>query len=405
MAGNDPDSGNLQAGLRAARAGDTDSLRAWLAAGNHPDRRDAQGWTPLLWAAVRGQPQAVALLLDNPHAAADPALAHGTSQALPIHFAGHSGSVEVAEALLAKRPEHLDAVWDINGHTILLQAVFYGHLELAAAMLRRGASTAITTARGLGGLELAAQFQNHAMMDLVRPYDAPAEAKAAYYQDYLRRIAVPTAPGEEARQQLSDRLVEAIDGGLRNAAKEPAAVAATLAAVRDLVEREGAEVNRLGGPLGQPPLIVACTGNNGEPANPDLARLRLELAAYLLDRGADPACHERHPMGVQTIIRAAVFNHLEILHLCGRHMSPAALADALNEIPLVNGLTALHDTVLRAGMAGPDRFEGYLAQTRWAVAGGAHSDIEDFAGRTQRTLAERAAEPARSRLLAALDGR
>jgi ankyrin repeat protein len=403
MAGDTATTPDWDSGLRAARQGDTDYLGKWLAAGNDPNRRDREGWTPLLWAAVRGHQAAVELLLDNLPARADVALGHGVSGALPIHFAGHSGSVAVAEALLHRRPDHLDAVWDLNGHTVLLQAVFYGHRELAAAMLSRGASTSITTARGLGPMELATQFQNRSMMDIIRPYDTPAQAKADYYRTYLARIAVPVSPAEKPAQALSDELIKVIESGIRNAAHDPKAVDATLAAVRALVEERYADVNRLGGPLGQPPLVVVVTGNNGEPANADMERLRNELAAYLLERGADPARHERHPMGAQTIIRAAVFNHLDILKMCAHHMSAKALAAALNEIPVVNGLTALHDTVLRATMAGPDRIEGYLAQTRWAVLAGARSDIEDFSGRTQRDLAEQAADPAlRARLLAIL---
>ena len=396
--------GNLDIAIRAARQGDTEQLKRWLAEGNDPDRRDEAGWTPLLGAAARGHTAAVRMLLDNPYVCADPALAHGESGALPIHLAGHSGSVPVAESILALRPDHLDAVWDLNGHTILLQAVFYGHQELAAALLARGASTAITTARGLGPMELATQFQNRAMMDIIRPYDASAQAKADYYQGYLARIAVPVSEAERPAQALSDRLVSLVESGIRKAAKDPQAVDATLAAVRTLVEQEGADVNRLGGPLGQPPLVVAVTGNNGEPANPDMARLRKELAAHPLEKGAEPARHERHPMGAHTIIRASVFNHLDILKMCAGYMTPQALADALNEIPVVNGLTALHDTVLRATMAGPDRVEGYLDQTRWEVSSGARSDIEDFSGRTQRNLAERAADPElRRRLLDILD--
>ncbi len=396
--------GDPETGIRAARQGDVAQLNKWLAAGNDPNRHDQSGWNALLWAAARGHVAAVSLLLDNPYRCADVAVAHASSGALPIHLAGQSGSVAVAEALLAQRPDHLDAVWDLNGHTILLQAVFYGHKDLARALLARGASTAITTARGLGPMELATQFQNREMMDILRPHDVPAEAKAEYYRSYLARIAVPVSAAEQASQQLSDRMVSLIETGIRNAARDPQAVDATLSAVRALVETEGADVNRLGGPLGQPPLVVTVTGNNGEPANPDMVRLRRELAAYLLAQGADPARHERHPMGASTIIRASVFNHLEILKLCAAHMSPQALADALNEYPAVNGLTALHDSVLRTTMAGPDRVEGYLEQTRWEVASGARSDIEDFAGRTQRNLAEQATDPGlRQRLLEILD--
>ena len=188
--------------------------------------------------------------------------------------------------------------------------------------------------------------------------------------------------------------------------KDPLSVPGTLAAIKDMIEKKGADVNRLGGVLQQPPLIVTVTGNNGLPAIPAVAELRLALAEYLLAHGADPTLHERHPMGAQTIIRAAVFNHLDILKMCAKVLTPDKHTEAINEIPVVNGLTAMHDTVLRATMAGPDRFEGYLEQTRWFVQNGGRSDIEDFAGTTQRKIAERAKDPeVRKRLLNVLDGK
>ena len=292
----------------------------------------------------------------------------------------------------------------MNGHTPLLQTVFYGHLPLARLLLERGADTAITTARGLGPIELAAQFQNQPMVDLLRPYDKPASEKAAYYERYLRRIAPAVPDGERAEQERADRLVAAIADGIARGIREPGTTAETLRQVRQLVE-EVADVNRLGGPLQQPPLVVAVTGNNGLPGVPEVARLRLEIARLLLERGADPSRREKHPMGAQTIIRAAVFNHLDILRLCGEHMTPEALADAINEYPLVNGLTAMHDTVLRATMAGPDRFEGYLDQARFFVQSGGRVDVEDFSGTTQRDIADRCTKPeVRTRLLAVLDG-
>jgi ankyrin repeat protein len=391
----------IAAGIAAARAGDPAKLQAWLQAGNTPNGYDAEGWTPLLWASARGHGEAVRLLLD---AGADINQGHELSQALPVHMAGHSGSVDCARILLEHRPEHLDAVWDLNGHTILLQAVFYDHQELAAFLVQRGADTAITTARGLGPMELAAQFQNQKMMDIIRPYDTPAAAKAAYYETYLARIAPQVPEAERPAQQLSDRLVQVIESGIKQAASDAGAVPATLATVRELVEQQQADVNRLGGALQQPPLVVAVTGNNGFPPSPAVAELRNRLAAYLLEQGADPALHEQHPMGAQTIIRAAVFNHLGILKQCAQYMTPQQLADAINEVPVVNGLTALHDTVLRASTAAPAQLEGYLEQARWFVANGGRSDMEDFSGRTQRAIAEHTQDPAvRRRLLAALE--
>lgn len=381
----------LTEGIAAARAGDIEKLRGWLEKGNNPNQYDADGWTALLWASVRGQAASVELLLDNNNLhPADITMAHQKSEGLAIHLAGHSGNVKTAEILLNSKPEHLNAVWNINGHAILLQAAFYGHLDLAEFLLEKGADTSITTARGLGPLELAAQFQNQAMVDLIKPYDSPKEAKATYYQNYLNRIA-PIIPEEQkTTQQLSDELIQVIENGVKKAATKADAVQTTLETVNDLIVNRKAEVNRLGGPLQQPPLVVVATGNNGFPPSPDLTLLRNELTKYLLEHGADPALHEKHPMGVQTIIRAAVFNHLEILKMCGEYMTPQTLADAINEIPIVNGLTAMHDTVLRATMAAHDHFQGYLEQAQWFVEHGGRSDMEDFSGITQRNIAERA---------------
>jgi hypothetical protein len=393
----------IDEGIVAARSGDTSKLQAWLDAGNNPNEYDAAGWTPLLWASVRGHSGAVDLLLKK---GAESSIPHKRSGALAVHFAGHSGDVETSRLLLEKKPDHINAVWDLNGHNIFLQAVFYGHVELTKFLVTKNPDMSITTARGLGALELITQFQNKTIMDIVRPYDVPAEAKAAYYQSYLKRIAPAVPPGEAKAQALADKLVRTIETGIKSAATDPSAVQSTLAAARGIVDDEKADVNRLGGPLGQPALIVVATGNNGFPPNPAVANLRNQLAKYLLEKGANPALLENHPMAVQTIIRAAVFNHLEILKMCAEHMTPKQMADAINEVPLVNALTAMHDTVLRASMAAPEQLEGYLNQIRFFVSHGGRSDMEDYRGVTQRNIAERAKDPeVRRRLLAALDGK
>jgi ankyrin repeat protein len=396
-----PDLDNL---IDAARRGDAVALSGSLVDVD-PNRHDAHGWTPLLWAAARGHRDAVVAMLDHPAHPADVALGHGVSGGLPVHLAGHSGDVDTVLAILDRSPDQLDAVWQLNGHSVLLQAIFYGHLALAEVLLARGADLTITTARGLGPLELARQFQNEPLMRLLAPHDAPAQAKAAYYQGYLARIA-PAVPAEQRQaQDLADRLVRVIEDGLGRAAADTASVDDTLAQLRSLLDR-GADVNRLAGPLQQPALVVVSSGNNGWPANPAVARLRLAVADLLLERGADPLLCERHPMGAQTIIRAAVFNHLEILERCAQVLTAEQLADGINMIPAVNGLTAMHDTVLRATMAGPDRIAGYLSQAAFFVARGGRVDLEDFAGVTQRQLADREPDPQRRRrLVDVLEGR
>ena len=91
--------------------------------------------------------------------------------------------------------------------------------------------------------------------------------------------------------------------------------------------------------------------------------------------------------------------------MCAKYITPKRLEECINEIPAINGLTAMHDTVLRATMAAPEQFEGYLEQARWLVSNGGRVDIEDFSGVTQRNIAERATNPdVRRRLLEVLDG-
>jgi len=376
-----------EAVVAAARDGDMASLERLLAAGGSPDAYDAQGWTPLLAACGRGRADIVAKLLDRqPSARVD--LPHRDTGGLPIHFAGQSGNPAVAALLLDRRADQLEEVWDLNGHTLLLQAVFYGRRDMADLALKRGANTAATTLRGLGALELALQFDNRDLADLVRPYDAPATAKAAYYRRLLRRV-----------MPLHDLLVAKIEEGLRDCEGDAAAAAATLAAVRDLIVDKGADVNALGGPLQQTPLIVAVTGNDGKPADPIRAKLRRDIARLLLEHGADPLLREKHPMAVDAIIRASVFNHLDILMMMANRLSAQALADALNDPAPVNGLTAFHDTVLRATSADPAVRDGYLDQVRWELAHGARSDIPDYTGQTQRDIAAAAKDPALRKML------
>ena len=137
------------------------------------------------------------------------------------------------------------------------------------------------------------------------------------------------------------------------------------------------------------------TGNNGESANQNVARIRLELAEYLLSCGSDPTLEEKHPMAVNAIIRSAVFNHLDILKSMATRISQQRLTAALNEQPMVNGMTALHDTVLRSATVGAERLGGYLDQIRWFMKNGASYNIEDYSGRTQKGIAERITDPER----------
>ncbi|NTV02080.1 MAG: hypothetical protein HGB04_04750 [Chlorobiaceae bacterium] len=385
----------LQTALDAAKKGDRKAIIAWLKAGGEPDQADTAGWTPLLKAAACGQAGVVDLLLANPVRVADPGKPFTPTGALPIHMAAHSGSVSTVSRILDARPQDLNAVFLLNGHTPLLEASFYGHAGLASFLLKKGANPAATTLRGLTAADFARQFDNRSLLEAVSSNPVNEQQKQAYYAALLKKVQEPVPHGQEALQKRSDDLVSLIESSLRSVSLNPEQADRFCHDVEGLLD--GADINRCGGPLGQPPLVVVVTGTDTQPHPEAAALLRMRLARMLLERGASPLVHERHPMGVNAIIRASVFGRIDILRLMASRISPAELAAALNELPPVNGLTALHDAVLRAGTANASHLSDYLEQIRWEVASGARTDIEDFSGLTQRDYALRIVDPERRR--------
>jgi hypothetical protein len=83
--------------IEAVRSGDLPALRRLLAAGAAVDERDEQGWTPLAWAAGRGDLEAVeALLVQGADCAAK-----GRDERTPATIARAAGRQEVAARLAA----------------------------------------------------------------------------------------------------------------------------------------------------------------------------------------------------------------------------------------------------------------------------------------------------------------
>jgi hypothetical protein len=398
--------------LDAARTGNIAVVSEWLAAGGDPDVRDLTGWTPLMAAAVRGQASVVELLLsdDVPGGrTADPDLRLPEADALPVFWAGQGGDTGCVAAILARRPQHLFEISTVNGHTVLLQAAFFGtqrHYDLASWLLA-GTGTTLGLAagdraglagahrrlmeacnvRGYTAQTMGQLWGNQAMASLFAGYDhGTGEGRKAYFAALLARIArpLPGDPAERAAQELSDRCVAAIvDGFTRlNAAAGASADLGPLeeeamAAITACVEAPGFDIDRLAGPLSETPVIVAVTGVD---ADDRVNAFRQRLTGYLLDHGADPDLPELHPMAVDAVIRSAVLNHFECLQLIAGAMPPLAFAWALNERPAINGQTALDDTVHRALTASDTTVGSHLDQIRWAIAHGARTDLEDFTG-------------------------
>ena len=398
--------------LEAARRGDNEVVRNWLRNGGNPNAYARDGFNLFLAAAATGNTDAIRLMLVErvgPHMVdpdlplEDPKRPTYRPNILAAHLSSQKGAVATTLLLLSRRPEQLHARMEVNGHTPLLQAAFYGHVELARSILdnlgsivpqgadveeQRQRLFSETTVRGLNATQLGRQFLNQAMIDALAPFDkATTQARQADTMALLD--AIPGGPRHPdagtPTQAAGETVILAIMSGLAEVAslREPqrsSAVTRVTRELQDAVQNASFDPNRLAGELLQTPIIAAVTGSN---ANEGVARLRRDIVELLLKKGADPDKEEVYPMAVDAIIRAAVFNHFDSLKMFEAAMTPEAMQQALNHQPAVNGLTALHDSVLRAATGAP----GYLAQIRWARGLGARVDLPDHTGRTQRDIA------------------
>lgn len=84
---------------QAAQWGDLDNMRRFVVAGEDPNAQDAQGRTPLHWAALYGGPAAARLLLDH-GAAVD---AFDKQHCTPLYLATQQGALETVRVLLGRQ--------------------------------------------------------------------------------------------------------------------------------------------------------------------------------------------------------------------------------------------------------------------------------------------------------------
>lgn len=403
---------DVKGALEAARHGHNEVVRDWLRNGGDPNAYAPDGFNLFLAAAATGNTEVLRMLLlegvgpkkvDPGLPLEDPRRPDYRTNILAPHLSTQKGDVTSTLLLLSKHPEQLHVRVEVTGHTPLLQTAFYGHVELAKSILEnlgsilpQGADIeeetlrlfSETTLRGINATQFGRQFQNQAMVDALEPFDkATTEAKAADTKALLE--AIPAGPrnpeADTPAQQASETVFNAITSGLAEIAglEEPersATVTRVITELKEATQNPNFDPNRLAGELLQTPVIAAVTGTN---ANEGVARLRHEVVDILLETGADPDKEEMYPMAVDAIIRAAVFNHFDILKRFAAVMTPEAMKQALNHKPAVNGLTALHDSVLRAATGSA----GYLEQIRWARGLGAAANIPDHTGRTQRDFA------------------
>jgi len=215
---------------RAALANDVDAAKALIRAGADVNAANRYGVTPLALACVNGSAAMVDALLA---ASADPNLASPQGET-PLMTAARTGNPDVIRALLA-RGANANAKESTRGQTALMWAAGEGHAAAIAVLVAGGADVKARSTSGWTALLFAAR-----------------EGKA----DAVRTLLDAGANVNEAQQPPA--------GGGRGRGNGPGGGG-------------GGGAGAAAAPPGGPSALVLAVGSN-----------HFELAAYLLDRGADP---------------------------------------------------------------------------------------------------------------------
>ncbi len=250
--GTDSGSAGLQL-LRAAERDDRAAALGLLRSGADPRTRDADGTTPLHWAAHLADAQLAHALLK---AGADPA-AQNDYGATPMSAAAEVGATAVLEELL-------DAHTDVEspnqeGQTALMLVARTGRVDAAELLLKHGAR--VDTREMWGGqtaLMWAAAQSQPQMIRLLLAHGADVNARATA-RDWQRRVTAEGRPKDMTHGGLTPLLYAAREG--------------CLPCARELV-RHKADLNRAD-PDGVTPLVMA------------LLNIHWDLARYLIESGAD----------------------------------------------------------------------------------------------------------------------
>lgn len=178
----------------AVKAGDLPGVKALLAAGVSPKARDANGMTPLHYAAFRGDVAVGEALLAR-GADVDAADSVGMT---PLHAAAFDGRETFAALLLSKGAAVNGR--DRAGMTPLHYAAANGGEEVVRLLLAKGADPRALDLQGSSPLDLAARRNQARIAELLRPAPAgaPVQAKPA------RRYTDQDIQGMDGRSSEED---------------------------------------------------------------------------------------------------------------------------------------------------------------------------------------------------------
>lgn len=307
----------------ATRQNDLETVQMLIKAGAKVDRATRYGVTPMYLAGLNGNAAMIDTLI---RAGVDPNTANPGGETT-LMTATRTGSMS-AVRLLIERGANVNTKEGTRGQTALMWAVLENHPDVARLLIEKGAEV-------------------NAQTDVVIPDGVSPEPGAtsgnigANGPGFYRSRAVPTPSGA-----MSPLLFAAREGNLQ--------MARILLDAKAGIDLPSAN--------GSPPLVVAIANNH------------IQLAMFLLEKGADPNLADR--FWKRTPLYAAV----EMRNMDFTRESPPPMADATDPMDLIKALLAkganpnakVNTTPVRGFMQGSANwvnFDGQTAFIRAALSG------------------------------------
>lgn len=313
----------------AIRAGDVAAARVAVGDSTDVDRRDADGFTPLMMAAGFGQTLMVELLLA---AGADLLAVEPRMGATVLHKAAQSGNPDVI-CLLLDCGAFVDQQSPILGNTPLMDAVLHKQAGAVQLLLDRGARTAIRNHWHQTALELAQEDGSEAIARAIELHDAAS-----------------------VQQLAGSALIVAIQEG---------DVAEALRLIA-----EGADVN-------QRTPVTGSVEDEYTALGIAVRTRHVEIVRQLIDAGVEPY-GEIGLMRGTAIHEAAFLGYADVLRVLLQGFDRAGVGSrGLDAQGPYNGLTALHDAV----------WHGHMDAAQTLVEHGASLGLRTHSGHTPRELA------------------
>jgi uncharacterized protein len=320
--------------IAAVGKGDTAEAAACLGHGAAPDTVDPDsGLSVLMMAACRGFSETVDLLLShgaNPHFVDS---GGGTA----LHKAAQAGSLAIAKSLV-EAGAFIDATACTTGHTPLMDAIWFGAVDVVRYLLDQNASVGI---RSFYGFSIAEHFEYEARVNT-----AQTDAFKAM------KDLIDARHARDAKAAADQVLMAAVVANDLEAAK------AALAGGADVNERAP---------------ITGNFNNGHTPLHVAAREGKTEIVGVLLKAGADVNAVEPTFMAVP--LHKSVYNgHAEITRMLAA--SPGVNLDFQGAS---NGYAPLHDAI----------WHGYAECADILVTAGARVDRPGHDGMTPLDLARR----------------